>query len=553
MKRAFCLLSVVLFPAVIDFCDTSTSVSRRVRFQNGTDNYILLLSAQDPGERLTALHKLMEIYIAMDEQDEEQISGYKMKIAFAVLDAYWKEKDAFILDEIYKYLGQVILSPEASSLYIRRELQDEVLSVYFDASAIGNEQVLNRAEAILKDKKFLTIAVLMDKIFFESEFYSSAGEFLTRINGFSMSRKLSEIMLALDDMMGFEGWWDMVIEEKGFEQERESLFTLGVLMLYREIKAILEDEESMVLAPQEIPEFKEALRGLIMDELDDDQFEILRNFTIAALEVAWDYELKMREQRETNFGLAVGYYVRDSDTYEYIKLLFNILGFREITPSSSIKRFLMPLQSSVDSVIVMFEGVEGLNIINNHAVVNFVFQSPVGNQKIRDYLGWYLAGIASPLHILRTYPFTLGTLEDKQVVYFLPLREEYISHISSALPVLIEYSSDGIERLLKGIFSQFSVTREEVEQFLKERNFERIISDQAKEFFLQILDLLPWEDGVLSLDKVLDIPCVGEREPLTQEASNRIMAGMLVMETIKARYRREHGSFAQELISALGL
>jgi hypothetical protein len=447
----------------------------------------------------------------------------------------------------------VILSSEVSSLYIRRKLQDEVLSVYFDASVVGNERILNKAEAILKDKKFLTIAVLMDRIFFESEFYSSADEFLGRINGFSMSRKLCEIMLALDDIMGFEGWWDKVTEANEFEQERESLFTLGVLMLYREIKAILEDEESMVLEPQEVAEVKEALWGVIMDELDDDQFEILRDFIITALEEVWDNELRMREQKETNFGLAVGYYFRDFDTYNYIKLLFNILGFREISSSSSIKRFLMPLQSNVDSVVLMFEGLEVLNIINNHAVVNSVFQSPVGIQKNRDYLGWYLAGIASPLCISRKYPFTLGVSDEEQVIYFLPLREEYISYISFALSALLEYSSDRIEKVLKNVFSQFSVTREEVEQFLKKRNFERIISTQDKVFFLQILDLLPWEDGVLSLDKVLDILCVGEGESLTQEASNRIMAGMLVMEAIKARYTREHGSFAQVLISALGL
>ncbi|HDM08665.1 MAG TPA: hypothetical protein ENF97_00895 [Candidatus Omnitrophica bacterium] len=502
---------------------------------------------------MDGLQKLVENYIDIDDEGEEAFQD-KKRIAVAILNAYWNEKDDFVSDAIYKYLGQVILSPEETPLEIRKEIQDEVVDMYFNSYEIGDNTLRNKAGMLLEDKKFLSIAVLLDKIIFESKFFPSAQEFLTKINGFSKSKKICEIILALDDLLGLEQCWDEFIEEQGMaDKEGKNFFTLSTLMLYREIGAILDGEESIILDSQEATEVRDALWKLITQDIDDEGFEILRDFVATAVSVVWEEELSARRHKEGRFGLVINYHFQDGDTYEYMKLLLNILGIDEIPNLFSSRRgFLTPLQAHSDSGLVMFGGLQELNLLNEHSIINFAFQFSSPGDKSSNSLGWYLAGIAPPLYIQRVSPFILGVREKETVFYFLPLREEFLPYITFALPTLLGYSGDEVDEVLQNIFSRFSVTRDDVEEYLRERKFEGTISPQDVQFFMEILNLLPWEEGRLSLDKLLNIPCIGE-QVLGENLSRMIMAGMLVMETIKSRYRRENKSFAEELISALGL
>ncbi len=549
----FIILPIVLFCFCYFQKDNDRTVFRRVRFQDGIARNIALLFSQDPGERMDGLQKLVENYIDIDDEGEEAFQD-KKRIAVAILNAYWNEKDDFVSDAIYKYLGQVILSPEETPLEIRKEIQDEVVDMYFNSYEIGDNTLRNKAGMLLEDKKFLSIAVLLDKIIFESKFFPSAQEFLTKINGFSKSKKICEIILALDDLLGLEQCWDEFIEEQGMaDKEGKNFFTLSTLMLYREIGAILDGEESIILDSQEATEVRDALWKLITQDIDDEGFEILRDFVATAVSVVWEEELSARRHKEGRFGLVINYHFQDGDTYEYMKLLLNILGIDEIPNLFSSRRgFLTPLQAHSDSGLVMFEGLQELNLLNEHSIINFAFQFSSPGDKSSNSLGWYLAGIAPPLYIQRVSPFILGVREKETVFYFLPLREEFLPYITFALPTLLGYSGDEVDEVLQNIFSRFSVTRDDVEEYLRERKFEGTISPQDVQFFMEILNLLPWEEGRLSLDKLLNIPCIGE-QVLGENLSRMIMAGMLVMETIKSRYRRENKSFAEELISALGL
>ena len=549
----FIILPIVLFCFCYFQKDNDRTVFRRVRFQDGIARNIALLFSQDPGERMDGLQKLVENYIDIDDEGEEAFQD-KKRIAVAILNAYWNEKDDFVSDAIYKYLGQVILSPEETPLEIRKEIQDEVVDMYFNSYEIGDNTLRNKAGMLLEDKKFLSIAVLLDKIIFESKFFPSAQEFLTKINGFSKSKKICEIILALDDLLGLEQCWDEFIEEQGMaDKEGKNFFTLSTLMLYREIGAILDGEESIILDSQEATEVRDALWKLITQDIDDEGFEILRDFVATAVSVVWEEELSARRHKEGRFGLVINYHFQDGDTYEYMKLLLNILGIDEIPNLFSSRRgFLTPLQAHSDSGLVMFEGLQELNLLNEHSIINFAFQFSSPGDKSSNSLGWYLAGIAPPLYIQRVSPFILGVREKETVFYFLPLREEFLPYITFALPTLLGYSGAEVDEVLQSIFSRFSVTRDDVEEYLRERKFEGTISPQDVQFFMEILNLLPWEEGRLSLDKLLNIPCIGE-QVLGENLSRMIMAGMLVMETIKSRYRRENKSFAKELISALGL
>ena len=551
--RIFMILSLVLFCFCYFQKDNDRTVFRRVRFQDGIARNIALLFSQDPGERMDGLQKLVENYIDIGDEGEEAFQD-KKRIAVAILNAYWNEKDDFVSDAIYKYLGQVILSPEETPLEIRKEIQDKVVEMYFKSHEVGDNVLGNKADILLRDKKFLSIAVLLDKIIFESKFFPSAQEFLAKINGFSKSKKICEIILALDDLLGLEQCWDEFIEEQGMaDKEGKNFFTLSTLMLYREIGAILDGEESIILDSQEATEVRGALWELITQDIDDEGFEILRDFIATAVSVVWEEELSARRHKEGRFGLVINYHFQDGDTYEYMKLLLNTLGIDEIPNLFSSRRgFLTPLQAHSDSVLVMFEGLQELNLLNEHSIINFAFQFSSTGDKNSDYLGWYLAGIAPPLYIQRISPFILGVREKETVFYFLPLREELLSYVTFAFPTLLGYSGDEVDEVFQSIFSRFSVTRDDVEEYLRERKFEGTISPQDVQFFMEILDLLPWEEGRLSLDKLLNIPCIGE-QVLEENLSRMVMAGMLVMETIKSRYRRENKSFAEELISALGL
>ncbi len=551
--RICMILSLVLFCFCYFQKDNDRAVFRRVRFQDEIATSIALLFSQDPGERMDGLQKLVKIYIDIDDKGEEAFED-KMRIAVAILNAYWEEEDDFVSDAIYKYLGQVILSPEETPLEIRKEIQDEVVDMYFNSYEIGDTALQNKADILLRDKKFLSIAVLLDRIIFESKFFPSAHEFLTKINGFSKSKKICEIILALDDLMGLEQCWNEFIEEQGMaDEEKKRFFTLSTLMLYREIGAILDGEESIILNTQEATEVRDTLWKLITQDIDDEGFEILRDFITTAVSVVWEEELSVRRYKESRFGLVINYHFQDGYTYEYVKVLLNILGIDEI-PSlfSSRRKFLTPLQAHSDSVLLMFEGLQELNLLNEHSIINFAFRFPSVSNKNSNYLGWYLAAIAPPLYIQRVSPFILGVREKETVFYFLPLREELLSYVTFALPTLLEYSGDEVDEVFQSIFSRFSVTRDEVKEYLRERKFEGTISPRDVQFFMEILDLLPWEEGRLSLDKLLNIPCIGGKEP-GENLDRMVMAGMLVMETIKSRYRRENKSFAEELISALGL
>jgi len=548
---------IILPLVLVCFCyfqkDIGRAISRRVRSQDEIARSIALLFSQDPGERMDGLQKLVEIYIDMNDLEEETFQN-KKRIAVAILNAYWDEEDDFVSDTIYKYLGQIILSPEETPLEIRKEIQDEVVEMYFNSYEIGDNTLRNKTDKLLKGKKFLSIAVLLDRIIFESEFFSSAQEFLARINGFSKSKKICEIILSLDDLLGLEQCWNEFVEEQGMtDEEGKNFFTLSTLMLYREIGAILDGEESIILDAQEAIEVRGALWELITQNIDDEGFEILRDFVATAVSVVWEEELSARRHKEGRFGLVINYHFQDGDTYKYMKLLLNTLGIDEIPNLFSSRRgFLTPLQAHSDSVLVMFEGLQELNLLNEHSIINFAFQFSSTGDKNSDYLGWYLAGIAPPLYIQRVSPFILGVREKETVFYFLPLREELLSYVTFAFPTLLGYSGDEVDEVFQSIFSRFSVTRDDVEEYLRERKFEGTISPQDVQFFMEILDLLPWEEGRLSLDKLLNIPCIGE-QVLEENLSRMVMAGMLVMETIKSRYRRENKSFAEELISALGL
>ncbi|MCD6080212.1 MAG: hypothetical protein J7J54_02025, partial [Candidatus Omnitrophica bacterium] len=119
--RIFMILSLVLFCFYYFQKDNDRTVFRRVRFQDEIARSIALLFSQDPGERMDGLQKLVEKYIDIDDKGEEAFQD-KKRIAVAILNAYWNEKDDFVSDAIYKYLGQVILSPEETPLEIRKEI-----------------------------------------------------------------------------------------------------------------------------------------------------------------------------------------------------------------------------------------------------------------------------------------------------------------------------------------------------------------------------------------------------------------------------------------------
>lgn len=549
----FIILPLVLFCLCYFQKDKDQAIFRRVRSQDEIARNITLLFSQRPEKRMEGFLKLVEIYNDIDNQHKEVFQN-KKRIANAILDAFWNEKEDFMLDVIFNFLDQVIFSPEVTPLKISREIQNKVIDKYFESLKLGDNVVWDKADTLLEGRRYLSIAVLLDRIIFESEFFSSAQEFTIKINDFLKSKKICEIILTLDDLLGLDYCWNELIKDQIMtDEEKKDFFTLSTLMLYREIGAILDEEESIILEEQEAREIRDILWELNPYYIDSKELKILKDFIVTAATIVQEEELITRRQKEGRFGLVINYNFQDWNTYEHVKLLLNILGIKEVPNSFYSKRgFLLPFQAHRDSILLMFEGLQKLNLLNEQSIINFAYQFPSTGDKNSDYLGWYLAGIAPLLYIPRVSPFMLGVEEKETVFYFLPLRKEFLPYINFALPILLRYSEDKVGRIFRRAFSQFSVTRDEVEKYLKERKLEGIISEHDMRFFMKILNLLPWEKGSLSLDKLLNIPCIG-KEMLEDNLSRKVMAGMLIMETIKSRYRWENKSFAERLISALGL